>query len=147
MYLRGEDESLRNEYVIIGAHFDHLGMGGPASRARDTVAVHHGADDNASGVAALLEIARSFAMSHARPRRTILFAFWTGEEEGKFGSSHYTRHPRWPLATSKAYLNLDMIGRDPDNILYVSGTSRQLALKPLIARAAAGAPVAGVRRR
>jgi Zn-dependent M28 family amino/carboxypeptidase len=61
-------------------------------------------------VAALLEIARVLAASPVRPRRTLLFAFWTGEEEGKFGSGHYTRHPRWPLAGTKAYLNLDMIG-------------------------------------
>lgn len=100
--LEGSDPALRQEAILIGAHMDHLG--------RPNGVLHPGADDNASGVAALLEIARSFAMSHARPRRTILFAFWTGEEEGKFGSSHYTRHPRWPLATSKAYLNLDMIG-------------------------------------
>jgi len=100
--LEGSDPTLRQEAILIGAHMDHLG--------KPNGVLHPGADDNASGVAALLEIARAFAGSPVRPRRTILFAFWTGEEEGKFGSGHYTRHPRWPLATTRAYLNLDMIG-------------------------------------
>ncbi len=100
--LEGSDPALRREAILLGAHMDHLGM--PAG------VLHPGADDNASGVAALLEILRNFAASPLRPKRTLLFAFWTGEEEGKFGSGHYTRQPRWPLATTGAYLNLDMIG-------------------------------------
>lgn len=100
--LKGSDPALAQEAVLIGAHMDHLGL--PKG------VLHPGADDNASGVSALLEILRAFAASPARPRRTVLFAFWTGEEEGKFGSGHYTRHPRWPLAKTRAYLNLDMIG-------------------------------------
>ena len=100
--LEGTDLALRREAILLGAHMDHLGM--------PNGVLHPGADDNASGVAALLEIARSLAASPRRPRRTLLFAFWTGEEEGKFGSGHYTRQPRWPLATTRAYLNLDMIG-------------------------------------
>lgn len=99
--LDGSDPKLRQQAVLIGAHMDHLGM--PRG------ILHPGADDNASGVSALLEIARSLSASPVRPRRTILFAFWTGEEEGKFGSGHYVRHPRWPLASTVAYLNLDMI--------------------------------------
>jgi hypothetical protein len=100
--MEGSDPALRQEAILLGAHMDHLG--------RPLGVLHPGADDNASGVSALLEIARVLATSAVRPRRTILVAFWTGEEEGKFGSSHYTRHPRWPLATTRAYLNLDMIG-------------------------------------
>jgi hypothetical protein len=100
--VEGSDPALRNEAILIGAHMDHLGQPGGV--------LHPGADDNASGVAALLEIARLLAGSASRPRRTILIAFWTGEEEGKFGSGHYTRQPRWPLAATRAYLNLDMIG-------------------------------------
>ncbi len=100
--LEGADPMLRREAILIGAHMDHLGM--------PNGVLHPGADDNASGVAAVLEIARSFAAGSVRPKRTLLFAFWTGEEEGKFGSGHYTRHPRWPLAKTRAYLNLDMIG-------------------------------------
>lgn len=89
------------EAVLMGAHYDHLGMPGGV--------VHPGADDNASGVSALLEIAH--LMASATPsRRTVIFAFWTGEEDGKFGSGHYVRHPHWPLARTRAYVNLDMIG-------------------------------------
>jgi len=88
--------------VMLGAHMDHLGR--PAGM------LHPGADDNASGVAALLEIARAVAASPERPARSLIFAFWTGEEEGKFGSGHYVRQPRWPLDATAAYLNIDMIG-------------------------------------
>ena len=100
--LRGADPKVNHEAILLGAHMDHLGMRGGV--------LHPGADDNASGVAALLEIARTFAAQPTRPRRTVIFAFWTGEEDGKFGSGHYVRHPRWPLAKTTAYLNLDMIG-------------------------------------
>jgi hypothetical protein len=98
--LQGTDPRLRGQALVLGAHMDHLGTPGGV--------LHPGADDNASGVAALLEIAKAFA--RRPPRRTVIFAFWTGEEDGKFGSGHYVRHPRWPLARTEAYLNLDMIG-------------------------------------
>jgi hypothetical protein len=100
--LPGSDPALREEAVVLGAHLDHLGAPGGV--------VHPGADDNASGVSALLEIARAFAALPARPKRTLVFAFWTGEEEGKLGSGHWVREPLWPLARTAAYLNLDMIG-------------------------------------
>jgi Zn-dependent M28 family amino/carboxypeptidase len=100
--LQGSDPALRSSAILLGAHIDHLGMPGGV--------LHPGADDNASGVSALLEIIRAAKAAPRRPRRTLLFAFWTGEEEGKFGSGHYTRQPRWPLARTEAYLNLDMVG-------------------------------------
>lgn len=100
--LEGSDRRLRDEAVIIGAHYDHLG--------RDGGEIFPGADDNASGVAALLTIARVMAASPYRPKRTIIFAAWTGEEAAHFGSRHYVRHPLWPLRRTTAYLNLDMIG-------------------------------------
>jgi hypothetical protein len=100
--IRGSDPALRDEAVVLGAHMDHLGRSG------DTV--YPGADDNASGVAALLEIAKAFAASGHPTRRTIIFAFWTGEEEGHLGSVQYVRHPVWPLERTAVYLNLDMIG-------------------------------------
>lgn len=100
--LRGSDPALAQEAVLVGAHMDHLGLRGGV--------LHPGADDNASGVAALLEIASGLARSPVKPRRTIIFAFWTGEEDGKFGSGHYVRHPLWPLARTSTYVNLDMIG-------------------------------------
>ncbi|HNV04037.1 MAG TPA: M20/M25/M40 family metallo-hydrolase [Vicinamibacterales bacterium] len=100
--IRGSDPRLRDEAVVVGAHLDHLGV-------RDG-AVYPGADDNASGVASLLEMAKAFAAAPARPKRTVVVAFWTGEEEGHLGSEHYAAHPAWPLARTSAYVNLDMIG-------------------------------------
>jgi hypothetical protein len=99
--IRGSDPGRRGEAVVIGAHMDHLGRAGGT--------LHPGADDNASGVAALIEIARAFAATSRAPRRTVLFAFWTGEEEGHLGSAHYVRSPAWPLERTAVYLNLDMI--------------------------------------
>ena len=100
--LAGSDPTLRGEAIVLGAHMDHLGRRGDV--------INPGADDNASGVAALLEIAKALAASPKKPRRTVVFAFWTGEEDGKLGSGHWVRHPLWPLERTKAYLNLDMIG-------------------------------------
>jgi hypothetical protein len=97
----GADPDLRTQIVLVGAHLDHLGRTGDVT--------YPGADDNASGVAALLEIAKAFAASPVAPKRTVAFAFWAGEEEGKLGSGFYVRHPSWPLE-STTYLNLDMIG-------------------------------------
>jgi hypothetical protein len=99
--IRGTDPKLSDKAVVMGAHMDHLGRTGET--------IYPGADDNASGVAALLEIARAFAASPVKPKRTLVFAFWTGEEEGKLGSGHYVRHPLWPLERTPVYLNLDMI--------------------------------------
>ena len=97
----GSDPALRDEAVVLGAHIDHLGLTGGA--------MHPGADDNASGTAALLEIARTFAASPVKSKRTLVFAVWTGEEEGHLGADFYAKHPRWPLQHTAAYLNLDMI--------------------------------------
>jgi len=101
-FIAGSDTKLREDAIVIGAHMDHLGRVGDI--------VYPGADDNASGVSALLEIAKAFAAAPNRPKRTLVFAFWTGEEEGKFGSGYWVRHPLWPLKRIVAYLNLDMIG-------------------------------------
>jgi GNAT superfamily N-acetyltransferase len=100
--LEGGDPSLKGEAVVLGAHADHLG--------RVDGVVHPGADDNASGVAALLEIARALSAAPVRPKRTVVFAVWTGEEEDKIGSGHWVRNPLWPLAKTVTYLNFDMIG-------------------------------------
>ncbi|HMM35186.1 MAG TPA: M20/M25/M40 family metallo-hydrolase, partial [Thermoanaerobaculia bacterium] len=99
--LPGSDPARADEAVVLGAHADHLG--------RVDGVIHPGADDNASGVAALLEIARAFASSPVRPKRTLLFVLWTGEEEDKIGSGHWVRSPLWPLAKTAVYVNLDMV--------------------------------------
>ncbi len=117
--------ALADETVVFGAHFDHVGMGGPGSLAPGTYEVHNGADDNASGTAALLEVARRFAISRSndlQPRRRLVFIGFTGEERGLLGSRHYVAHPRYALETTAAMLNLDMVGRMSDRQLIVYGT-------------------------
>ena len=117
--LEGSDPSLRNEAIVIGAHYDHLGHGGAGSLAPKEGEVHHGADDNASGVAGVLELARIF--SAQRPRRTLVFMTFSGEEEGLIGSNYYVNHPLVPLANTVAMINMDMIGRMKNKTLTVGG--------------------------
>jgi len=109
--LKGSNPSLREEYVILGAHHDHLGMGGPGSSSRqpDTVAVHYGADDNASGVAGVLEVAERLVADS--PQRSVLFATFGAEEMGLVGSKYFAENPPVDLSTVQAMINLDMVGR------------------------------------
>jgi len=135
MLLPGEDEILKNEYIIVGAHFDHLGMGGPgsSSRAVDTIGVHHGADDNASGVAMMLELAEKFAAAKGSHMRSIIFIAFTGEEEGLLGSKQFTDDPGIDLSRVNAMINLDMVGRLNDtSMLQISGVGTATGLKDLI---------------
>jgi Peptidase family M28/PDZ domain/PA domain len=112
------------EHIIIGAHYDHLGMGEKGSRdQRGRGLVHNGADDNASGVAGLLELARLFSLSANRPRG-ILFAAFAGEELGLRGSYYYTENATLPLEKAVAMINLDMIGRLRHDRIYIGGIDR-----------------------
>jgi aminopeptidase YwaD len=122
--LEGENPALKDQIIIVGAHMDHLGMGGPGSGSLqpDTVAVHHGADDNASGTAGLLELAEAFGAKKPPAGRTILFLSFTGEELGTLGSGYYVNHPLIPLQQTVAMLNMDMIGRLENKALTVYGT-------------------------
>jgi aminopeptidase YwaD len=120
--VNGFDPVLKNEFIVIGAHYDHLGRGGEGSLAPREGDIHHGADDNASGTAGLLELARMFASSDSpRPRRTIVFIAFSGEEEGLLGSNYYVNHPLKPLENTVAMINMDMIGRMKNNKLIVGG--------------------------
>ena len=133
MLLPGEDELLKDEYVVIGAHFDHLGMGGSSSRARDTVAVHYGADDNASGVAGMIELAEKFALSKGSHKRSLIFAAFSGEESGLLGSKYFTENPPVDLKKVNAMINLDMVGRLKDSSsLQVGGVGTAEGLKEFI---------------
>lgn len=99
------------EYVIIGAHYDHLGMDPFLEGDR----IYNGADDNASGVSAVLQIARAFLVSGHQPERTVIFAFWDGEEKGLLGSRYFVRN-FLEIGSVKGYLNFDMIGRNNDEL-------------------------------
>lgn len=108
--------------VVVGAHFDHLGRGGPGSLAPDAIGeVHNGADDNASGVAVALEVARELAKRSEEPAGDVLVALWSGEELGLLGSEYWCEHPTVPLDTIGADLNLDMVGRAANGHLVVLG--------------------------
>jgi hypothetical protein len=133
MVLPGEDALLKNEYLIIGGHFDHLGMGGPSSRARDTVAVHHGADDNASGVGEMIELAEKFALTPGSHKRSLIFASFSGEELGLLGSKYFTENPLIDLKKVNAMINLDMVGRLRDSsTLQIGGAGTAEGLKDLV---------------
>ncbi|MCB1020783.1 MAG: M28 family peptidase [Acidobacteria bacterium] len=111
-----------DEYVVVGAHYDHLGLGDESSLAPDKIGeVHHGADDNASGTAGLLEIARRFAEDKSEYRRGLLLMAFAGEEIGLLGSAHWVEHPTKPLDKAVAMLNMDMIGRISKGKAYVGG--------------------------
>lgn len=125
--LRGRSPARRGEVVVVGAHYDHLGFGGPFGALDDpdsTGKVHNGADDNASGTTALLEVARRLAGRRgAAPDRTILFIAFSGEELGDLGSGYYVAHPTVPIDSIYAMLNMDMVGRLRNAKLIVSGAA------------------------
>jgi hypothetical protein len=130
--LHGADPALRGEAVVVGAHYDHLGRGEVFSLAPDERgSIHNGADDNASGVGALLAIAEALA-GGPRPARSVVFVAFTGEEFGLLGSSHYTTSPVVPLAATRAMLNLDMVGRLGEAPLLVYGTGTAVEMDDLV---------------
>lgn len=103
-FIEGSDPKLKDEVVVIGAHLDHLGKRGDY--------IFNGADDNGSGSVGVLEIAQAFALNPVKPKRSILFALWTGEEKGLLGSRYYVSSPFFPTDKTVAYINLDMISRE-----------------------------------
>jgi hypothetical protein len=131
--VRGSDSLAASEYVVVGAHYDHLGLGGAGSLDQGEGRIHNGADDNASGTAALIEVAR--AVSRARPARTVVFMAFTGEERGLLGSRFFVAQPTIPLERSVAMINLDMVGRLEDRPLIVNGTATAAEWPELISGA------------
>ena len=135
MLLPGDDPKMKSEYIILGAHFDHLGMGGPGSgsRALDTIGIHHGADDNASGVAMMLELAKKFAKTKGSHKRSIIFLSFSGEEEGLLGSKHFVDNPCIDLSKVDAMINMDMVGRlNETNNMEIGGVGTATGLKELV---------------
>ena len=127
-----------NEYIVVGAHYDHLGKRGQFPGTTDKI--HYGADDNASGTAGLLELARMFSRSSPPPRSLIFIAF-SGEEMGLLGSKHYAEHPLVPLEKTVAMLNLDMIGRVSNNTIMIGGAGTSAAFDMMLQRADAKSPL------
>lgn len=116
--LKGSDPSLQAEVVIVGAHYDHLGRSGRFSMSQNTTGqIHHGADDNASGTAAVIEMAKAAVEARKEFRRTMMFMTFAGEEHGLLGSSYYVNHPTAPLDKTIAMINLDMVGRASGRIM------------------------------
>ena len=115
---------LADQTVVVGAHYDHVGMGGYGSLAPGTIAIHNGADDNASGTAAMLAIAGRMMdrLSGVESHRRVLFMGFSAEERGLLGSQHYVKNPVFPLESTVAMVNLDMVGRLRDNELTIYGT-------------------------
>ncbi|NBT65080.1 MAG: M20/M25/M40 family metallo-hydrolase, partial [Betaproteobacteria bacterium] len=129
--LRGGDPELSRQLIVVGAHYDHVGYGNAANSYGPFGYVHNGADDNASGVAGLLEVAAALEHLPRRPKRSILIAFWDGEEKGLLGSYHFLRVKPAALAGTQTVfsINLDMIGRLRDRRLEVYGSRTSPALR------------------
>ncbi|TWU23074.1 Aminopeptidase YwaD precursor [Novipirellula galeiformis] len=125
---------LAHETIVVGAHYDHVGMGGYGSLAPGTVAVHNGADDNASGTSAMLSTASMLVerLGGMESHRRVVFIGFTAEERGLLGSKYYVRHPRFALDSTVAMINLDMVGRLRDNELTVYGTGTGEGLEQIV---------------
>ncbi len=123
---------LKDETIVVGAHYDHLGYGGRGSLAPWTKDIHNGADDNSSGTSALLEIAQQLASRKTPTRRRIVFIAFSAEERGLIGSARYVKEPLIALEKTVAMVNLDMVGRLTDNKLIVTGTGTSDVWNPLL---------------
>ena len=121
-YIEGTDQLLKNETVIIGAHYDHLGY--IKNHKPDEDYIYNGADDNASGTTAVMALAKAFGQLEQKPKRSILFITFAGEELGLLGSQAYVNNPLFPLDKTAAMLNFDMVGRNGRDTLYIVGVSR-----------------------
>lgn len=130
----GNDPALRNEFIIVGGHFDHLGHGGEGSLHRGHEnAIHNGADDNASGTAGVIALARHYAETRSN-RRSLIFMAFNGEEEGLLGSAALMEEPPFPVDNVVAMINLDMIGRLSGDSLIVQGTGTSSSWDALLGK-------------
>jgi len=120
-FIPGSDPTLRDEIIVIGAHYDHLGYGEVGSLAPEPGDIHYGADDNASGTAAIMELARLLAQNRERLKRSVLVIAFSAEEEGLLGAEYFLRNPTVPRENIVAMLNFDMVGRMTNNRVSISG--------------------------
>jgi aminopeptidase YwaD len=135
--LRGSDRALAGEYIVLGAHFDHLGRSGASALDPDSAeAIRNGADDNASGTAAVMELAR--LLSRHAPRRSVVFVTFSGEELGLLGSQRFVERPPMPMERVVAMLNFDMIGRLRNDRVIVYGVETATEMRAIVDSAAVG---------
>jgi len=127
----GNDPELEKEIIVVGAHYDHVGRGSTDTSYGPTGRIHNGADDNASGVAVMLETIEALSVSGLHTRRSLLFAFWDGEERGLRGSRHWVARPTLPADRVKLAITIDMVGRLRDGQLYVLGSRSGFGMRRL----------------
>ncbi|MBN1852016.1 MAG: M20/M25/M40 family metallo-hydrolase [Pirellulales bacterium] len=130
--LHGSDPVLADDRIIVSAHYDHVGYGTLRTSYGPIGMIHNGADDNASGVATMLELIEALVQYGQPLRRSILFAFWDGEEQGLLGSRHWMNHPTIPIANIRLAINLDMVGRLRNGQLIIGGTRTGYGLRRLV---------------
>jgi peptidase M28-like protein len=131
--LPGADRQLADEYVLVIAHLDHIGVGRPVRGD----SIYNGADDNASGTAGAIALAEAFASAEQRPRRSLLFILTSGEERGLLGSRWYVQHPTVPLSRIVALVNMDMIGRNRPDSVWLNGWGKSTAAETVVREATA----------
>ncbi len=132
--LDGRDPQLKDQVIILGAHYDHIGLGTPRNSRGGVGHIHPGADDNASGTSGLLKLAQAFHLLGEAPRRTVLFAFFDAEEKEMLGSKHWLAYPTVPRDRVVMMFNLDMIGRLRDDRVVVFGSRTGQGLRRLVSQ-------------
>lgn len=133
--IEGSDPELKDEIIIVSGHYDHVGMGDKGGSRGTKGKLHGGADDNASGTAAVLETAEAFMMLGQPPKRTVLFVFWDGEEKGLVGSKHWASRPTVPIEKISAVVVADMLGHVDDEPLLLFGTRTMPGMRRLVSDA------------
>lgn len=135
-FLPGTDPEVAHEVLVLGAHYDHVGLGlyGSTGGAQASGLIHNGADDNGSGTVGLLELAERFAAPTGRPARSLLFIAFSGEERGLLGSAHFVNDPTVPLADIVGMINMDMIGRCREGQIQIGGVGTAKGLQQLVAK-------------
>lgn len=128
----GSDPKLKDEFILIGGHYDHVGYGNAETSNGPVGFIHNGADDNASGVSAVLEIAEAWHLSGERPKRTLIFALWDSEEHGLLGSRHWVANPTCPLPALRCVVNMDMVGRMTETPLEITGVRTLPGLRKML---------------
>lgn len=131
-WIEGSDPRLKNQVLVFGAHYDHVGYGTKQNSRGQVGQIHNGADDNASGDCAVLSLAQAFSMLSTPPRRSVLFAFWDAEEKGMLGSRYWTVHSTVPWPHVAMYMNFDMVGRLRDNHLVIFGSRTTYGIRRLL---------------